>query len=142
MAECWWEAPDRDADRVCIMIEQIMFFSSGFLVASLLAIILIPLIHHRAVRLTTRQLEESLPMALTDVQANMDCVRAEFAVATRRLENRIEQLQATAATQLGEIGRKTEAIRRLKAELARKTADHPEDLGEDSERASGGIEHA
>jgi hypothetical protein len=124
------------------MIEQIMVFSSGFLVASLVTIMLIPLIHNRAVRLTTRQLEESLPMALSDVQANMDCVRAEFAVATRRLESRIEQLQATAATQLGEIGRKAEAIRRLKAELARKAVDHREDLGRDGERPSGRIEHA
>lgn len=124
------------------MIEQIMVFSSGFLVASLVTIMLIPLIHNRAVRLTTRQLEESLPMALSDVQANMDCVRAEFAVTTRRLESRIERLQATAATQLGEIGRKTQAIRRLKAELARKAVDHSEGFGQDGEGSSGRTEQA
>jgi hypothetical protein len=35
------------------MVEQIMFFLGGFLVAALLALILMPVVHARAVRLTT-----------------------------------------------------------------------------------------
>jgi hypothetical protein len=38
-AECAMDAPGRHAHRACIMIEQIMFFSGGFLVASFLVLL-------------------------------------------------------------------------------------------------------
>jgi hypothetical protein len=41
---------------------------------------------------------------------------------TRGLEKRNEQFRVTAATQLSEIGRKTQMINRLKAELANKSS--------------------
>ena len=104
------------------MIESIMFFGGGFLVAGLLALVLISFVHHRAVRLTQRRLEDAIPVSLAEIQADKDSLRAEFAVATRRLEMTVEQLKAKATTQLGDIARKTEAIARLKAELAEKTA--------------------
>jgi hypothetical protein len=94
------------------MVEQIMFFSGGFLVATLLAIILMPAIHHRAVRLTSRRLEESLPLSLIEALARTDGLRAEFATSTRRLERQVDELKEAAANQLGEIGR-------LRVELAR-----------------------
>jgi chromosome segregation ATPase len=103
------------------MIESIMFFAGGFLVASLLALILISFVHHRAVRLTQRRLEDAIPVSMAEVQADRDSLRAEFAMSSRRLEMSVEQLKAKVTTQLGEIARKTEAITRLKAELADKT---------------------
>ena len=36
------------------MIEPIMFFGIGFFVASLFGLVLVPLVHNRAVRLTMR----------------------------------------------------------------------------------------
>jgi len=104
------------------MIESIMFFAGGFLVASLLALVVISAVHHRAVRLTQRRLEGAIPVSLAEIQAEKDHLRAEFAMSTRRLELSLEQFQAKATNQLGEIARKTEAITRLKAELAEKTA--------------------
>ncbi len=44
--------------------------------------------------------------------------RAEFAMATRRLEMNVEQLQAKTTSQLAKLGKQTETINRLKAELA------------------------
>jgi hypothetical protein len=116
-----------DLARARIVIEQIMFFSGGFLVASLLALTMISAVHNRAVRLTTRRLEDAA-LDGTELQVNMDCVRAQFAMDTRRLENRNEDLRATAAVQLREISRKTQMIDRLKAELARRAFD-ADDLG-------------
>jgi chromosome segregation ATPase len=104
------------------MIESIMFFAGGFLVAALLALVLISSVHHRAVRLTLRRLEDTLPVSIAEIQADRDSLRAEFAMSSRRLEMSVEQLKAKSATQLGEIARKTEAITRLKAELVDKTA--------------------
>jgi len=100
------------------MIESIMFFGGGFLVASLLALVLISFVHHRAVRLTHRRLEDAIPVSMAEIQADKDNLRAEFAMSTRRLEMSVEQLKAKATTQLGDIVRKTEAINRLKSELA------------------------
>jgi chromosome segregation ATPase len=104
------------------MIESIMFFGGGFLVASLLALVAISLVHHRAVRLTERRLEDAIPVSMAEIQADKDNLRAEFAMSARRLEMSVEQLKAKATTQLGEIARKTQAINRLKAELAERTA--------------------
>ncbi len=104
------------------MIEQIMYFGGGFLVASLLAIILISFVHNRAVRLTQRRLTDAIPVSMAEIQADKDHLRAEFALSARRLEMTVEQLKAKATAHLSEIARKTEAINLLKAELVEKTA--------------------
>jgi chromosome segregation ATPase len=104
------------------MIESIMYFAGGFLVASLLALALISAVHHRAVRLTQRRLEDSIPVSLTEIQADRDKLRARFAMSTRRLEVTVEQLEAKVTSQLGEIARKSEAIAKLKAQLAERNA--------------------
>jgi len=104
------------------MIESIMFFGGGFLVAGLLALVLISLVHRRAVRLTLRRLEDAIPVSLAEIQADKDKLRAEFAMSARRLELTIEQLKVKTTSQLGDLARKTEAIAKLKAQLAEKTA--------------------
>ena len=102
------------------MIESIMFFAGGFLVAGLLALALISSVHHRAVRLTQRRLQDSMPVSVTEIQADRDKLRAKFAMSARRLEMTVEQLEAKVTNQQGEIARKSEAIARLKAQLGEK----------------------
>jgi chromosome segregation ATPase len=104
------------------MIESIMYFGCGFLVASLVGLALISVVHERAVRLTERRLVDAIPMSMFEIRADKDRLRAEFAVSTRRLEISVEQLKAKATSQLADIARKTGAIDRLKSELAEKTA--------------------
>src|ERR1043166_7449305 len=104
------------------MIEPIMYVGIGFLVASLLVIGLIPLVHARAVRLTMKRLEAATPMSMAEIQADKDQLRAEFAMSTRRLEMSVEQMKSKTTSQLAEIGKKSEAIGRLKLELGEKTA--------------------
>src|SRR5579864_1309254 len=88
-----------------IMVEQIMFFLGGFLAAALLALSLMPVVHRRAVRLTNRRLEDSMPRSIDEIRARMDGMRAEFAMSTRRLERQVEQLKHTGVNRLVEIGR-------------------------------------
>src|SRR5262249_43226481 len=104
------------------MIEPIMYFGLGFLAASLLALIIIPFVHGRAVRLTIKRLEAATPLSMTEIQADKDQLRAEFAMSTRRLEISVDQLKSKTTSQLAELGKKTDVINRLKAELGEKTA--------------------
>ena len=104
------------------MIEPIMFFGIGFLVAALIGLVIVPLVHNRAVRLTMRRLEAATPLSMAEIQADKDQLRAEFAMSTRRLEMAVDQLKTKSTSQLAEIGKKSDAINRLKIELGEKTA--------------------
>jgi chromosome segregation ATPase len=104
------------------MVEPIMYFGIGFLVAALLALMFFPLVHNRAVRLTVRRLEAATPLTIAEIRADKDQLRAEFAMSTRRLEMSVEQMKARATSQLAELGKKTDAINQLKKELGDKTA--------------------
>ena len=104
------------------MIELLMLFAIGFLVASLFNLLFVPLVHNRAVRLTMRRLDAETPYSMAEIQAEKDQLRAEFAMSTRRLEMSVEQLKAKTAAQLNELGKKSMAIEKLKHELDEKTA--------------------
>lgn len=104
------------------MIEPIMYFGIGFLIAALIGIVVVPLVHGRAVRLTMRRLEAATPLSMAEAQADKDHLRAEFAMAMRRLEMNIEQLKIKSTSQLAELGKKSNAVNQLKIELGEKTA--------------------
>jgi chromosome segregation ATPase len=104
------------------MIEPIMYFGIGFLVAALIGLVVVPLVHGRAVRLTMRRLEAAAPLSMAEIQADKDQLRAEFAMSTRRLEMSVDQLKTRSTGQLAELGKKGDAINRLKVELGEKTA--------------------
>ncbi len=104
------------------MIEPAMYLGIGFLLASLFGLVFIPLVHARAVRLTMRRMEAATPLSMAEIQADKDQLRAEFAMSTRRLEMNVEQLKAKSTSQRAELGKKNDAINRLKAELGEKSA--------------------
>src|SRR5690348_2676741 len=104
------------------MVEPLMYFAIGFLVAMLCALMIVPLVHNRAVRLTTRRLEAATPLSMAEIQADKDQLRAEFAMSARRLEMSVETLKSKTTSQLAELGKKTDAINRMKIELGEKNA--------------------
>ncbi|NOJ50901.1 hypothetical protein [Bradyrhizobium archetypum] len=104
------------------MIEPIMYLAIGFLVSMLFGLMIVPLVHNRAVRLTTRRLEAATPLSMAEIQADKDQLRAEFAMSARRLEMSVEQLKNKTTSQLAELGKKSDAINRLKIELGEKNA--------------------
>jgi chromosome segregation ATPase len=103
------------------MIEWIMYLGIWFLAAALLGLLFLPAVHNRAVRLTMKQLEASMPASVAEIHADKDQLRAEFAVSTRRLEMKIEKLKVQTTAQLAELGKKTDAINQLKKDLAEKS---------------------
>src|SRR5213596_1802882 len=104
------------------MIEPIMYLAIGFLVSMLFGLMIVPLVHNRAVRLTIRRLEAATPLSMAEIQADKDQLRAEFAMSTRRLELSIERLKEKAAEQQIEVNRKREQIARLGEEQSLKLA--------------------
>jgi chromosome segregation ATPase len=104
------------------MVEPIMYLAIGFLISMLLGLTIMPLVHNRAVRLTTKRLEAATPLSLAEIQADKDQLRAEFAMSARRLEMSVDQLKNKTSNQLAELGKKSDAINRLKLELGEKNA--------------------
>src|SRR5215472_9405754 len=104
------------------MIEPIMYAAIGFPVSMLCGLMIVPLVHNRAVRLTTKRLEAATPLSMAEIQADKDQLRAEFAMSARRLEMSVEQLKSKTTSQLAELGKKTDAINRMKIELGEKNA--------------------
>lgn len=104
------------------MVEPIMYLAIGFLISMLFGLMIMPLVHNRAVRLTTKRLEAATPLSMAEIQADKDQLRAEFAMSARRLEMNVEQLKSRTTSQLAELGKKSDAINRLKLELGEKNA--------------------
>ncbi|WP_210255218.1 hypothetical protein [Ancylobacter pratisalsi] len=99
------------------MIETIMYAAIGFLTATLLALLTLPAVWRRAVRLTRRRIEGAIPVSLSEIQADKDEQRAEFAVETRRLELEVERHQAHSAELWTRIARQDEDLRARQASL-------------------------
>jgi hypothetical protein len=100
------------------MIDMAMYAALGFLVASLLALILAAPLWRRAVRLTSRRIEATLPMSVTDIQADKDQLRAEYAIALRRVEVALDKAKDKAARELVHANKRKVEISVLNEELA------------------------
>ncbi len=73
------------------------------MLASLIALFLAPPLWRKAVKVTTRRLLQKSPRMMSEGQADRDQMRAEFAIATARMEAKIEQLKEASDTQLIEL---------------------------------------
>src|SRR4030081_2495165 len=102
------------------MIEPIMYLAIGFLVSMLFGLMIVPLVHNRAVRLTTKRLEAATPLSMAEIQADKDQLRAEFAMSARRLEMSVDQLKNRTTSPLAELGKKPEPINSLKRKVGEK----------------------
>ncbi len=99
-----------------MLIENVMYFALGLLVASLIALIMLPAVWKRAVRLTKRRIEAATPITMAEFRADKDQLRAEFALSTRRLEINVETLRKRLAEQLGDVNQKRNELVLLKTE--------------------------
>lgn len=97
-------------------LEYVMVGSIGFLAAWLMAFMLMPAVHHRAVRLTRRKYDE-LPLSIQEMRTEKDSIRAGFAAATTKLEVSLAQLREKTAAHATDAARKAQLIARLKQEL-------------------------
>lgn len=99
-----------------MVVENIMYFVLGVLSAGLVALIVVPAVWQRAVRLTKKRIEAATPITMAEFRADKDQLRAEFALSTRRLEMNVEALRRRLADQLRDINRKKTELGGMKGE--------------------------
>ena len=99
------------------MIDIGIYVALGFLLASLLALMVAPAFWRRAVRLTKRRIEMTMPMSASDIQADKDQLRAEFSIELRRVEVALDKARDKAARELVEANKRRVEISEIKTEL-------------------------
>jgi len=92
------------------VIQSILFFLLGFLCAGFLALMIAPAIWRRAVVLTRRRIEASVPLTANEIRAEKDRQRAEYAMMARRLEMDLKAEREKIAGQSLELARRREQI--------------------------------
>jgi len=97
------------------VIESALFFILGFLSAAFLAALVAPSIWRRATILTRRRVETEVPLTLNEIEADKDSLRAEYAMAVRKLEMRLKALNEKYAEKKIELGASHEQLKRLSA---------------------------
>ena len=108
--------------RGVVMSEPIIDLGIGFLFALLIAFGTVAAMRMRASRSAVLRLQSMPPPVMAVIEADMDQVHSQIAVATRRLEICVEQMKSRTTNQLAEIGKTSETVGRLKAELAERNA--------------------
>jgi uncharacterized coiled-coil protein SlyX len=98
------------------LLDYVIVFALGFLIAGLVGFALLPVVWARALRLTQRRLETGIPISMAEVRAGQDHVRADAAIELRRLEARFESERDRRHAALAEVGRQSTIIRRLTVE--------------------------
>lgn len=100
------------------MIQSALYFALGFLSAVLLALLFVPPIWRRAVLLTRKHVEAETPLTLNEIQAQRDGLRAEHAIAERKLELTLESMREKYGMQLAQLSEKERLARNLSKDLA------------------------
>ena len=76
------------------------------MVAGLLALLFMPVLWARALRLTRQRLQAQIPVSMQEILADRDHLRAEFAVERRKLEQVMERVSDGKAADMAELGRR------------------------------------
>jgi chromosome segregation ATPase len=100
-------------DAPVISIQSAMLVALGFLAATLLGLLLASALWSRAVRLTTKRLKAALPVSEPEIKADLDRLRATYAIRVHKLETQLEQAKLERARQLIEINRRDASISAL-----------------------------
>ena len=101
-----------------MVIQSIMIFTLGFFSASLIAVVLMPVVWSRSRHMTQREMTENLPMTQQEIAVSRDKLRAEHAIESRRLENQVETLKDTHARQKIDLNKQRISIKRMHREIA------------------------
>ena len=100
------------------LIEQALFFAIGFLVASLAAVVAMPIMSRRAMRLARARAALNAPVTEKQAIAERDALRAVHAVEQVRLEHRFEAAEEASAELRAALGRQSVKVIEFEADSA------------------------
>lgn len=126
------------------MVQSILFFVLGFLTAGFLVLLVAPSVWRRAVSVTRQRVQAKLPMTLDEIRADKDSLRAEHAMALRKVEVQLKASQEKVLAQAIELSRHREAKKlvadghaekdRVVSELEAKRGNLHEEVGKRDEQ--------
>jgi len=117
------------------LIEQALYFAIGFLVAALAAVVALPFVSRRAMRLAEARARLRAPSTEKEAFADRDALRAQHAVDTVRLERRASRAEEAAIELRATLGEKSVKILSLEEELGERGRVSAEQ-GEEIDRLS------
>lgn len=106
-----------------ISVQSGLLLALGFLIASLLGLLLASAFWSRAVRLTTQRLRDAMPVSESEIKADRDRLKAEHAVRVHKLTNQLEGAKLERARHLIEINRRDASISALEADATAARAE-------------------
>jgi chromosome segregation ATPase len=98
-------------------IETIMLVALGFAVAALIALFLGRIAWVFALGLGKKRMQRAAPTTIAELQSDRDRLRAEYAMLSRKLELRMNDLKTKLAEQMAEVSRNRNRIDHLVSEL-------------------------
>lgn len=104
-------------------IETIMLIVLGFAIAGLLALVLGKLLWAPVVSLGKRRSRRDDPVTIAALQADKDKLRAEYAMLSRKLELRLNDLKTRLAEQSAEVSRNRNRVDHLAGEINKRDVE-------------------
>ena len=102
-----------------ISIQSFMLVLLGFLIATLIGLLIVPAYRRRTERLAVERLKRSMPLTEAEIRADKDRLRADYALIIHELEYKLEKATLAAARQRVEINRRDAIISGLEEELGK-----------------------
>lgn len=102
------------------MIESGLFFVAGFLSAIVVALVVAPAIWRRAVFLTRKRIESAVPLTVSELQADKDRLRAEHAIAQRKLDMALKKQRDVTSEQAGQISALQASLQEIRSLLGQR----------------------
>ena len=99
------------------MIEQAIYFALGCIVTALLALLFLPVLWSRALRLSRKRLQLQVPLSMQEILAERDQLRARHAVEQLRVEQELDRVRGGRDADRATIGRATVESVRLAEEV-------------------------
>jgi len=92
------------------LIQIALYLSAGFLTAALIALLMLPFLTGRAANTAVRKLRAKLPFTTAEMAAEKDQLKAEFAIALRKVEIDLTKQSEKVASQNIDIRTLTEKL--------------------------------
>ena len=99
-----------------------MLIGLGFAVALLLALVVGRFAWNTALGFSKRRKNQQIPAAVLQLQTERDGLRAEYAMLSRRLELRLDDLKARLVEQMAEVSRNRNRIHKMMEDLDRQSS--------------------